>query len=232
MLDIHSHILPGIDDGAKDEDESAKLLSLEIQNGVDAVCLTPHFNPGRDALDDFIKRRSDAFDRLKKRTAKERLPIEFMLGAEVFFSPDILNIDVKKLCLGKTDYLLVEFPFNSYPAWARDVFYRLMLYGVTPIIAHVERYSYFLDDMELLAEFIDSGCLAQINADCIAQRESMRFVKRCIKRELVHFIASDAHHSVRRPPQIKKAMEYLSKKYPDFACKVVENSKMLYAAGM
>ncbi len=227
MVDIHSHILPGVDDGAKNADEALKLLSLELQNGVKSVCLTPHFNPSNDTLEGFLELRTAAFEQLKKEVDKVGIKIEFALGAEVFFSPAILDTDPQKLCLGKSDYMLVEFPFKSYPSWARDVFYRLMLAGITPIIAHVERYSYFVDDIELLAEFVDSGCLAQINADCIAQKNGMRFIKQCIKRELVHFVASDTHHPVRRPPQIKKAMDYLVKKQPDFARKVTENSEMI-----
>lgn len=225
MIDIHSHILPAVDDGAKSIDESLELIRLELKNDVDTIVLTPHFNPMSDDFESFLLKRENAYNVLQQAVDSEKLPIRLILGAEIFFSPELLNLDLDKLSIGDTDYILIEFPFNYYPTWAAEVFYQLLIKGKTPIIAHVERYSYFEQNPFLLYKLVESGCYAQINADSILRHLRSKFIKKCISHNLVHFIASDSHSPTGRYPVIKDALKHIDKKTKGFSGFVYNNAK-------
>lgn len=223
MTDIHSHILPGIDDGARTVEDSIILIKKEIENGVDTIVLTPHFNPVVDSLDEFLEKRANAFKQLVDEVVQQNIDINLVLGAEVFFSPELVNLDVDKLCIADTDFILIEFPFHSYPVWTTEVFYQLLIKGKTPIIAHIERYSYFRKDIETLYNHIESGCLAQINAEAV--KSEFKFIKKCIDHNLVHFIATDTHSITSRPPLMKKAAKFLDKKAKGFVEQAAKNAE-------
>ena len=211
MTDIHTHILPGMDDGARDIKEALSLLRALHSGGTTAAALTPHFWMQRDRIDKFIVKRDKAFLRLTE--AAKDIPVKLYPGAEVTFFADMLDRDLEALCIGGTNALLIELPASHYPPSAQKVFYGLKLKGFVPIAAHIERYQYILREPAILDDLILCGALMQINADSLFSSGKMR--KRLlglIESKRIHFIASDTHSMKRRPPMLDRAMELVNKK--------------------
>ncbi|MEG1932060.1 MAG: CpsB/CapC family capsule biosynthesis tyrosine phosphatase [Pygmaiobacter sp.] len=209
IADLHTHILPGIDDGAADVSIAQKLLELERQDGVSAIALTPHFNCERQTTAAFIAQRAASFAALCGGTPPD--DVHFKLGAEVCFSPMVAELDLAALCLEGTSYLLVELPMSHYPPWVKETFYELQLSGITPLIAHVERYPYLLQNPALLYELIEAGALAQINAGSLLRADArQKMCLRFLRWNLVHVLASDTHSPTKRPPEMRRALDYVA----------------------
>ncbi|MCL2628775.1 MAG: capsular biosynthesis protein [Oscillospiraceae bacterium] len=213
MIDLHTHILPGIDDGAGTLNESIKLLQMEIDSGVKTVALTPHYRPSADTLKDFLRKRKDSYKRLSAEVERRGLRIKLILGAEVAYSPDLLEMDIDEICYEGTKTILIELPPSHYPTLVKNVFYELLLRGYTPLIAHCERYPYFSKNTELLEELVYMGAIVQINAGPFARKwQNKRRLFSMINEELVHTIATDTHSVDKRPPKLKTAMKVIEKK--------------------
>lgn len=209
LTDIHTHILPSIDDGASDITESVKLLKAQKKSGVDRVVLTPHFNSQKQSLEEFLANRDFSFKLLMENYDAETMP-ELRLGAEVMYSPDILKLDLKKLTLGDSDYLLLELDDLVCPSLLGSVISELTMIGITPVIAHVERCIYFRKSPNLLYELTQKGAIAHVTADTIGAGYDKGFCKALLNKGYVHFAASDTHNSTHRPPNLAKSLENLS----------------------
>ena len=142
MIDLHTHLLPGIDDGSKNLEETRQLLLRQTQNGVDRVVLTPHFYCDRMDLDDFLIKRDRAFQQTLTILDPATMP-QIKAGAEVRYSPALLEMDLSKLTLGESSYLLLELSDLHYPAHLEQVIMNMTMMGITPILAHLERCKYF-----------------------------------------------------------------------------------------
>ena len=140
MTDLHCHILPGIDDGAKDTAVSLELLRREYEDGVRNIAFTSHFNSERTTVEAFTAKRQAAFEQLTAALEGQPMQFDFKLGAEVFFSPGLCELDTRALCMGDTAYLLLEFPTTHKPHFIRQTLYQLQQQGIVPLIAHIERY--------------------------------------------------------------------------------------------
>lgn len=208
MVDLHCHILPGVDDGAKTVEDSITLLKKELEDGVNRIVLTPHFNPERISVEEFLEKRDAAFEVLKKAVDAEGLPVKLKLGAEVFFSAQLPELEMEKLCFQETPYLLVEFSPMMNPQWAPSVFYQMQLRGISPILAHVERYPYMLEDPTRLYKIAQSGVLLQVNASSLLKGNSRpAMIKKLLKWNLLDVISTDTHSMEKRPPLMKEALE-------------------------
>ena len=196
MIDIHCHILPGIDDGPRHAGESREMLAAERASGVDRVFLTPHFYPEEMSMDDFLTARKAAWEQLEPM---EDCP-EIRLGAEVRYCRQLLDLDLRKVTLGDSDYLLLELPGRRYPSFAVQIMEELLGAGMIPILAHVERCSYFREDPMLLKQLIDLGALAQVSAAALFDRADKNFARACLEHHLAQIVASDAHHMTQRKP--------------------------------
>jgi protein-tyrosine phosphatase len=215
MVDLHTHILPGIDDGAASYDEALRLIDIEIDSGVDSVAVTPHFNPAEDEFEAFIENRGKALRGLENALSARNKRIRLVEGAEVLLSPELLKLpDLGCLCYSKTDYMLVELPMFTYSDWIERVLFELRLRGLTPVIAHVERYPYIQNKPKLLRDIVSAGNIAQLNAGRIETRDHklQKFLFDLIRSNLVQIIASDAHSLILRPPRLKEAMNIIEKK--------------------
>ncbi len=213
MVDIHTHILPGIDDGATDKDISLSLLKILEDDGVSDVVLTPHFYSDSENIEQFIQRRNQAYSELK---SVYKGNINLHLGAEVYLSRYIANYDdLTELCIDKTKYILVECPFSM--EFSSDIYEIIenFIYNhrLTPIIAHIERYPFInLDKNVSLVESLRSiGCLIQVNADSLLLKKSKKLVLKFIENNLVDFIGTDTHNLTNRPPNYIRAMEVITK---------------------
>lgn len=208
MTDLHCHILPGMDDGARTVEDSLVLLHEQLAQGVDHIALTSHFNAERTTVEEFVERRQQSFAQLQEAVKAEGLPVTLKLGAEVFFSSELLELDLEPLLLQDTPYLLVEFSPSFYPTWAKDIFYQLGLRGITPLLAHVERYPYMLSDPTRLYELVNAGAVTQVNASSLLRGGSRQgMIQKLFRWGLVHVISTDTHSMDKRPPLMAPALE-------------------------
>lgn len=207
MIDIHTHILPGIDDGAKNEEVSLDMLKAEWNAGVRQVYLTPHFNCESTSLERFVEKRQNACQRLCNAVGDSEIP-EMRLGAEVRYSPSLLSMPIEQLMLND-NYLLLELPFHHYPAYVEHIVMELYSNGITPILAHVERYQFFRDDPSLLYSLIKSGAMGQVNVSSLEDKKDRGFARACLNNSLAHFVASDAHNMTDRAPCMNKILNIL-----------------------
>lgn len=192
LTDLHAHILPGMDDGAQDLETSLQMLRMEKESGVDRVALTSHFYPLREDFDAFVERRQQAYETLLSAWDRETMP-ELKLGAEVRYSPQLAEFDLRKLTFENSDYMLLELSNTEVPAHIDRVLEIILSQGITPILAHIERCTYFRKEPELLCHLIRRGALAQVSAKALRSKHDMKFIYPCLINGLAHFIASDAH---------------------------------------
>lgn len=230
MTDLHCHILPGIDDGAKNVDISLELLHLEMRDGVKSIALTSHFNSEHITVEQFLENRRLAYDVLQNALKSQPLDIQLKLGAEVYFSPKLCELEVEKLCIEGTAYLLIELPTTHRPHFVRETFSNLQARGIIPIVAHVERYPYVLENPQLLYQWVAAGAYAQINATSLLKGGKIaKQLLQLIKWDLVHIVATDTHSLDKRPPRLGEAMEYIAHKISvDTAEMLKQNSDALF----
>ncbi len=203
MIDFHTHILPAIDDGAKTVEESCAMLESLQKQGVETVVLTPHYYSHREPIERFVKRRDHALEKLNSHL-NETMP-KLVVGAEVHYSEYLFNNeDISSLCIGNTNTLLLELPYNKkIDRVMIDRVWQLMCeYGVTPVIAHVERYSSLWRSEKLLNDLISMGCVLQANlssATCLGKRRLFSM----IKNDYIGALGTDTHNMVSRPPEYR-----------------------------
>ena len=233
LTDLHSHLLPEIDDGAQDTAESIRLLKLEYDSGVRQIALTSHFDCEKVSLSDFLKLRKASW--LQMQRAMENAGctwsgLSLKLGAEVFFSPDLCVVEPEKLCLQDTPFLLLELPTEMMPAYFTETVYRLQAYGIIPVIAHIERYSYIMNNLPLLCDWIDRGIYIQINAGTILHGGSLaKLCLKLLKWNLCNVIASDAHSAGRRPPNLKEGLNAVSNQLgQSVAAQLVQSADLIF----
>lgn len=212
LADIHTHILPAIDDGAKSVDESLKLLLAEQRQGVTDVVFTPHFNLSDQTVDEFLKVRNTSFNILREKIKETGActDIKLYLGAEVRYDPNLIYTDIYKLCIGNTSYLLLELS-GSYPFNFEQTLHWMLSQGVSPILAHIERYEYLTSNLKLLDQLVSQGVILQCNAASLFSKHYSGTVKKLVKKGYVQLLASDAHNLKVRPPMLEQALKKLKK---------------------
>lgn len=212
MIDIHSHILPGIDDGAQNSDESISLLRKLKEQGITKVVATPHFYHQDQSVEEFLSARQYSYERLMGKIDKsENLP-EIILGAEVYFCPSLSDIDMSKLCIENTDYFLFELPYQEITTSVKNQIFDFMNHcGKVPIFAHLERFFRFTSP-EKLYELTEYGALGQVNCTSLLHFDTKRAAMKLIKNGRIHLIGTDAHNLTSRPPAIPEAKAILDKK--------------------
>lgn len=225
MIDLHCHILPGMDDGARELREAVGMLQMERASGVDRLFLTPHFYPEEESPDDFLSRRESAWEALcTVLTPQERKGIR--LGAEVRYCEKLLALDLRKLTLGDSDYLLLELPGLRYPTYVVQIMEELLGRGLIPVLAHVERCAYFREEPELLKRLVDLGVLAQVSALALFDRRDKHFSIACLRHGLAQLVSSDAHSTTDRKPcmeLVQRLPVELQQRYEVFAEAVWDN---------
>ena len=212
MTDIHTHILPGMDDGAVTPQDSLSMLRMEYEQGVRSVVLTPHFYPKRESVDCFLARRDAAYERLMQAIGQlpeaERGNIpELHLGAEVAWQSDLLEQDdLRPLCLGRSKNMLVELPFTPWnSALIRQLYELIACFGITPVIAHLERY---LDAQspKLVRKLLDLDIPVQISGAMFDHFWTRRKALKLLRSGRAQLVASDCHDCTDRPPNMRPAM--------------------------
>lgn len=209
MIDLHSHILPQMDDGSKSPEESVKLFELLQGQGISLVAATPHFYPSQEAPEDFLVRREKSVAKLPETVASRLL-----LGAEVAYFPGMGSCDALiPLQLGSTGLILVEMPFCSWTdRMISDVCAIPSQLGLTPVLAHINRYRGKSQFPKYCGQLMENDVLFQCNAEAFLPGLQGRWALQQVKRGHVHFLGSDAHNLTSRPPKLDQAIRLIEKK--------------------
>lgn len=232
IIDFHSHILPAVDDGAQDIEQSVQMLKCAKSQGVEKIVASPHFYPSEDKPDVLIARRNEAAKKLKA-VLDDTMP-EVYLGAEVLFFPQIGHTqETRKFCIEGTKLVMVEMPFNNWTeSIAQEIIsirHQLHLY---PIIAHVERYLGF-KAMDFLPMMVREGVIVQTNSEFIS--EFTKKAESMTKKGYIHIVGSDTHNMTTRATgwdkvqkvQDRKVTNALLRGAYDFSLELLEDAKQL-----
>lgn len=225
MIDIHCHLLPGIDDGAQTETESIALLKQAIADGITHMVLTPHVQPGR--YNNTLNNLQVPFQRLQQIIAEQQLAIKLSLGGEVRLCAEVLSLFTADNLpfIGRYDnqrVMLLELPHNGIPPNSDKLIDWLMERDILPIIAHPERNKAIIADINKAAPFIMRGCLFQLTAMSVTGdfgEKAYGVAHQFLEQGLATVIASDAHNSKRRPAVLSKAYNYVTDKYGEALAK-------------
>lgn len=231
LIEMHSHIIPAVDDGSQDIETSLKMIERLKEQGAKKIVLTPHYYSDTISLDDFLKRRNDAFNSLIKE-----LPAgypELIPSAEIFISKYLFNYEsIDELRIGNSNYVLIEHPFDSrFNESDYDKLMNLFCdYGVKPVLAHIERYKALMENKYKLDDLIEMGCLTQVNVSSFAS--APRGIKKRLFKLLnsgkIHLLGSDCHNLDSRPPDYEEGINEIIKKCgKEKVDELIKNANML-----
>ena len=215
LIEMHCHIIPGIDGGSQDIETSLAMIDRLQQQGAKKIVLTPHYYSDTISLDDFLRRRDKAFNALL-RALPPGSP-ELIPAAEVYISDYLFNNDnLNEICIGNSHYALIEHSFSS--PFDEKVYDRLMNlycdYGIKPVLAHIERYRALMDEKYKLEDFIEMGCLPQVNISSFAEgpRHTRKKLFKFLEEGKIFLIGSDCHNLTSRPPEYEDGINAIIKK--------------------
>ena len=232
FYDLHTHALPGIDDGAANAEESIEMLCGSYAQGVEVVALTSHCTVHHaDSVEKFIAKRQASFQKLCEATKEKesRIP-KLLLGAEIYADHDISRVpDIGRLCLEGPNYLLMEFAFGDDLAWLSECVYTLNRMDITAMIAHVDRYP---QRDRIFAELTGLNVVYQLNTTSILSFAGRGILKKMMPQiqnsKNKFFVSTDMHNCKSRPCDIQKSYTVCKKKYPDIAeALFLQNAKEL-----
>lgn len=216
FTDIHNHILFGVDDGSPDIDTSLEMLRMAYEDGTRDVILTPHFHPKRGMA--HYSQIVEHYEILADAAEREFPDMGVYLGREIYYRSEILDdldkLDEKTMC--GSDTVLIEFSPNVQAEKVRGAVLDVVMSGYHPIVAHVERYVCTVKDWDYIYELKQLGADIQINAASVTGDNGwgvQRCVKALLKDHVVDYVASDAHDTTTRTPQLQKCYKYIVKKY-------------------
>jgi protein-tyrosine phosphatase len=211
MVDIHCHILPGIDDGSKSWEMTAEMCRIAAEDGVTHIVATPHSNDtytyNRERFTEMLGQLHDAADG----------KLAFSLGCDFHFSYDNIHDALehpRRYTIGDTQYLLIEFSDYGIPPSVKQDVFSILSSGMVPIITHPERNQPLLKNPDLVLTLVEHGCLVQVTANAVTGAwggKTKKMVEWLLKREAVHVIASDAHDPLRRTPVMSEARDVVTR---------------------
>lgn len=227
LVETHCHILPGIDDGSPDVKTSLKMIHRLKRQGAKAIILTPHYYSDSISYQEFLQKRDNALAQLNEALTDDD-PI-LIPAAEVYISKYLFNYDnLDGLCIGNTRYALIEHPFSC--DFSNEIYNRLLTlgydYNIKPILAHIERYSALMSDTDLLDEYIEAGCLVQVNIGSFANapRGMRKKLIKLLESGRIHLIGSDCHNLDSRPPDYEDGIKVITKKCGASAIETLEKN--------
>lgn len=218
IADVHSHILPKVDDGATGTEEALAMLRKAEEEGITHLICTPHYKNHRRSVE-----RDDAgvlLEKLKKKAQEQDININLYLGNEVFYYSKLDDaIEAGKIAtMNQSDFMLVEFhPCDSFDA-IRNGLNHVYELGFQPILAHVERYECLTQKYSYAEELHDAGVKFQVNTDSLVGDRGFatkRFIHKLLKDQLVDYVGTDAHDAKKRCPQMEKCRNRLYRKYDE-----------------
>ena len=211
LVDFHTHILPGVDDGSSSLECSRQMLFMLKRQGVSHAVLTPHFYASYDVPERFFQRRQAAYERLTEAMSPD-FP-QVLLGAEVHFFEGISDCDVlDRLAIGDTGHILIEMPGVPWTErMMRELTELKSRHGLTPIIAHVDRYMSPLRSHGIPEMLSQVPALVQVNTNAFLRTSTRRMVLRLLKEGTAHLLGTDCHNIVSRRPDMEKALKVIER---------------------
>ncbi len=230
MLDIHMHILPGVDDGAQDYEDSIGMAELALNSGVTTIVATPHANQTGRYENYYSSEFSRRIDRLEEMLLSNHLKLRLLEGQEIMASDDMSEkiLDGRLIGLNHTQYYLIEVPFDANPGWIEDRLMDIIVLRKIPVIAHVERYYCVQYDPSYVYDWIEMGCLTQMNKGSVFGKFGRDAQQACVdllNYELIHCIASDAHSPIQRTPWLRDIQKFLVENFDqEYASRLLESN--------
>jgi protein-tyrosine phosphatase len=220
MIDIHAHILPGVDDGAKNWEQSLEMARLAVEDGITLMVATPHLYQERSVGSSQLNTREIILQhvaQLKDKLYAEKIPLEILPGCDFPLSFESLKFfdDGQALTINDAKrYLLLELPDTALPPATEEICFYLQSKGITPIITHPERHMIFQEMPYKLKRLIDLGCLVQMTGNSLTGwfgRGVKQISRQFVKLGYIHLLATDTHDPKRRPPVLSQAVTELSR---------------------
>lgn len=232
MIDIHSHILYGVDDGAQDIEMSLDMARQAVKEGITHIIATPHYSEGCQTPYKVIQEKVTA---LNEKLKEENINLKVSAGLEVRIRPDLIQLLDEEI-IGTIDlqqaYMLIEFSNSDLPTYTKKIFRELYQRGITPIIVHPERQRQLINNMAKLEELVEMGAICQITAGALEGhygKTGQEAAYKMLEKGLIHTIASDAHNLGKRRFYVKEALETLRKKYGEEVVRIiVDNTYAIY----
>lgn len=214
MIDLHTHILPELDDGSQDMEDSLEMCALALDSGVNTIVATPHSNQLGRFENFYCEQLEHPFSLLKQKAAEEQMPIQLYLGMEIFVSDDLeAKIrDGALISLNHSRYYLIEFPFDASPLQIDKGLEQIFAADGIPLIAHPERYFCVQKQPALVYQWLQLGCLTQINRGSPLGRfgrHTARTASFLLANHLATCVASDAHSPCARTTSMVDIQDYL-----------------------
>lgn len=237
LYDMHSHILPGIDDGAPSVEKSLVILNELKKQGVTNVCLTPHFYTNEISAEDFAAQRQQAIDKLMPHIPDG---MKVVVGAEVYVTRYMFNgDDFSCACYGNSNYILTEFAYTSqFSSHTMEYFVKLTEnYNMIPVLTHVERYPALINDPSIIGELKDMGVIIQTNTNSYTKKASffskLKLIK-LIKGGYIDVIGSDAHSLTHNDPRtFTEALDFISAKCGQITVrKMMSNAEEIFNSAL
>lgn len=225
VVDVHSHILPGMDDGSRSVGESLEMLKAGYGQGIDAVIATPHFYGDRERPESFLSRREASLNALKAATASYDGPLpNIYIGAEIAYYFGMGSSEaLPSLCIEGTKCALIEMPFC---AWSRgeveEIYSAIKNFGITPILAHIERFIGYGKNLSYIKELAARDVLLQSNAEFFLDKKTRKKALKFLNSGLVKLIGSDCHNTDDRPQNIGDAINVIREELSDYQIKIIE----------
>lgn len=217
MIDIHSHILPCLDDGAKDLDESIEMAKLAVSEGITKIIATPH-HKNRD-YNNPKEKILQQVEMLNTALSQHKIPLTILPGQE----PRIYGEMIEEYESGEVltlnnggKYLFIEFPTGHVPRYSEQLLFDIQLKGLTPLIVHPERNSEIIENPDMLYKFVKNGACTQITSSSVTGhfgKKIKKFTMQLVESNLTHFVASDAHNLSSRPFRMNDAYRELVKEF-------------------
>ena len=234
MIDLHCHILPGIDDGAKDLLESIQMARKAVEQGIHTIVATPHHlnnyyeNPKQRILQNV--------EELNRVLKNEKIDLTILPGQETRIYGELVNGYERGEIqpVNGTQYVLVEFSSSHVPRYTEKLFYDLQVKGLIPIIVHPERNQEIIEQPDLLYKLVQNGALAQVTAGSVCGdfgKKIKSFSLQLIEANLTHFIASDAHNTRNRTFRLREAFDLIYDKYGNEMVYLFEDNAALVIEG-
>lgn len=221
MIDLHCHILPGVDDGAQTLEDSLAMAKIAVEQGIDTIIATPHHHNGK-----YKNSRMEVLQKvaeLNYELERENIPVEILPGQEIRLEGEIIHkLNSEELLPVNitSGYVFIELPSDQVPNYTKNVFYELQRAGYKPIIVHPERNRRFIKQPDLLYQLVKNGAITQLTAGSIvgkAGRDVQKFAYQLIEANLTHIIASDAHDVKKRGFFLREAYDRLTKRYGSYS---------------
>lgn len=231
-IDVHSHVLPGLDDGSRSMEQSLEMLRIAHSEGIEVMIATPHNMPGKGQPP--REKVLERMQNLQEEARREGIPIQLVMGTEYFYREEVPELleDGRGISMNGSEYVLVEFDPMVEVRYFCNALQDIMGAGYTPIVAHVERYAKVMAKSAILKDLKKVGVLLQVNAASVIGdngRIAKRDVKKLLKEKMVDFVGTDTHSDGRRAPRMEKCAAYLTKKYGvDYAWELLRSNAESY----